>query len=334
MNRLTKVTGHTVITINHEIDDDDDKYRKYNSKQLIKMTIIRVLIVIATIYFVRGLELSIYFEAYFENLAVDENVFDMNKTMVMIAATKSFGARYENAKQNCEYFILNGVDCVIFDAFDGRKLLGNNKTNVMNDLIGNGLLPASKQKLDVMNKKGVGGMACAITKTMVYKTLMTQKYYNQYQYVMIAEDDAIFPLDFVKNLKISMNQLSKHRVSRNWDLVNLFPCYWCSFVDTKNKKLQFHRVHLQRMSENLYRYHQIQPFSVEFFAGFAMTTATIMKIESIKEKIVPNLPIDMFQDLWLAEFIKKRELNAFTFCPPLIKHGKFNSSIRNLAKLD
>ena len=51
----------------------------------------------------------------------DGYAFDVSDMMVMMEALKQNPVRYENEKQNCKYFRFNGIKCVVFDAFDGRK---------------------------------------------------------------------------------------------------------------------------------------------------------------------------------------------------------------------
>merc|ERR1712228_74478 len=236
-------------------------------------------------------------------------------------ALKSNAVRYKNAQKNCKYFRLNGIKCVIFDAFEGRILsTSNNKTNILNELVANKqLLPDGNLANDLMNDYKINKIACAITKTMVYKEL-AQKYDNQFKYVLIAEEDAVFSSDFIQKLKSSMHQLPKHRISQNWDIVNLHT-KWCR---------NYHFI--QSMGQTLYRYRQIQSFSFGLWTGYAWNTARLIRMDSIKNKIVPNLPIDIYGDLWLGKLIENRKLFAFTFCPRLVEENQNMTSSLDLDK--
>ena len=304
----------------------NEKSKRKKIGNLMNKCILFVLLI--CLFLVYDFEIFIHFEAQIE-VIVDgtsecDKAFDVSSMLVVISGMERSSERREHAQKKCDYFEANGIDCRIFDAFDGELLRAkHNASDLMNDLIKRRELPANSEKLGQMNEKGVGGMACSITKTMLYRSLAQKEFGSEYEFVLIAEDDAIFPLDFVEQLTRSMSQLSKHRVSRKWDFVNLYPLSWCN---SRN----IHRSHLQRMSGTLYRYHQRQPFALGLLSGYASEVAIVFKMKSIKEKIIRHLPVDMFNDLWLAELIRNRELNAFTFCPPVIGHGRFASDIEKL----
>ena len=202
--------------------------------------------------------------------------------------------RLQNAQELCK--TLNS-SCEILPAINARK--NSVKAKLIHQHI---LEPNTNLK--------PGQIGCIASHVKAYHQALK----SNYDLFLILEDDASLLEDFKTQIQVKfLPNLNKYK----WDVFHLRPSDWCS----KNwLKKAFYR--WLPIGNNMYRELSV-PWS-----GFTSTIGLFTTRLGL-EKILATFPISQAIDLHIGNLLKKKKLNVYTTCPPLVIDKMFASSINN-----